>query len=163
MAKSTFLIFFCTPLLSCSQPVSIDKSHLKQIYSDLINADSLKQEYYLIDSIQNFSTKSIRQSNVTFFIADCDIVHKGVWTNELFDNTRIISRKYLDSLSKPDPFAMTPSHYSFSLPYFSKDKRSFIIYYNFYCGSLCAEYSLRLYKRVNGKWRFIKSFFMVVS
>src|SRR5262245_6590359 len=128
MTKSTFVALIWIPLLSCGQRASIDKSVLKEIYSDLINADYVKNEYYLIDSIQNFSTKSMRQSNVTYFIADCDIADKGIWTNDLFDSTRIISRKYLDSISKPDPFIMTPPHYSFSLPYFNKDQTSFIIY-----------------------------------
>jgi hypothetical protein len=28
---------------------------------------------------------------------------------------------------------------------------------------LCAEYSTRLYKKINGKWTFIKSYFSMVS
>jgi hypothetical protein len=92
-----------------------------------------------------------------------DIVVSLSWTNEIFDSAKIISRNYLDSVARPNPFMKTPTHYSFSLPYFSKDKNSFIIYYNYYCGNLCAEYSLRLYKKINEKWTFATSFFRMVS
>jgi hypothetical protein len=149
--------------LSCNQHVSTGQFELRQVFNDISAADFIKARYYLIDSIENFNTKSIAQSDTIYTIASYGNANNGIWTNELFNSLQIISRDGLHSISKADPLTMTPIHYSFSLPYFSKDKRSFIIYYNYYCGNLCAEYSLRLYKIINGKWTFIKSYFRVVS
>lgn len=129
----------------------------------MLAADSLNGKRYLIDSIENFGNKTITQSGTTYQIADYTDVNDGLWTSELFDSLVLISTDKLESLSQPDPFNKTPAHYKFSLPYYSKDKQTFIIYYDYYCGSLCAEYSLRLYKKANGKWTYIKSYFTMVS
>jgi hypothetical protein len=163
MNKLILLSFLTFLLFSCKQSISVDKSELKKIFTELIIADSVKTKYFLIDSIQNFEKKSIAQSNTTYLIASYSLANNGIWTNEIFDSAKIITNTQLQSISNSNPFTMTPVHYSFSLPYFSKDKKSFIIYYNYYCGNLCAEYSLRLYKYINGKWVFIKSYFKIVS
>ena len=163
MHKILLLTFFGLILLSCRQHNQIDKQELKQIYSDILTADSLDGKYYLIDSVERFDKKSITQSGTTYLIAYCDDTKNGVWTDDLFDSLIIISTNRLHIISKPDPFKITPAHYSFSLPYFSNDKKSFLIYYNHYCGNLCAEYSLRLYRQINRKWTFVKSYFSIVS
>jgi hypothetical protein len=163
MYKLLLLASFAILQLSCNQHVSADQFELRQVFNDILAAESMKGRYYLIDSIENFNIKSITQSDTVYTIASCYNINNGVWTNGLFDRLQIISRDGMHSISKADPLTLTPIHYSFSLPYFSNDKKSFIIYYNFYCGSLCAEYSLRLYKKMNGKWIFIKSYYSVVS
>jgi hypothetical protein len=163
MFKLSLLTVLGLLLFSCNESISIDHSDLKQVFSDLTSADSIKGKYYLIDSIQSFDTKSIMQSDTTYLIAYCGEIKNGVWTDSLFDNAKIISSDSLDFMATSNSLEMTPAHYSFSLPYFSKDKKSFIIYYNHYCGNLCAEYSLRLYKKINGKWTFIKAYFSMVS
>jgi hypothetical protein len=163
MRKQLLHAFFGLILLSCRQHMQVDKSELRRIYGDILTADSVTGKYYLIDSIENFDKKSITQSDTTYFIADCDNTKSGVWTDNIFDSLIITSVKKLHSISRPDPFTMTPAHYSFSLPYFGNDKLTFLIYYNHYCGNLCAEYSLRLCKKINGKWTFIKSYFSIVS
>ena len=163
MIKLLALTFFILSLTSCGQHIQIDNPELKQIYIDILKADSLKGRYFLIDSIERFENKSIVQSVTTYVIVFPDDLKSGVWTANLFDSLIIISRGKLDTISKADPFTMTPTHYSLSLPYFSKDKKAFLIYYNHFCGNLCAEYSLRLYKKINGKWTFIKSYFSLVS
>jgi hypothetical protein len=163
MSKYFCLTILSLVIFSCRQAIRTDKTELNQIYSDILSADSLKGKYYLVDSIDNFETKSIKQSDMTYYISSCDSIKNGVWTDRLYDSLIIISKDRLHSISKANTLTMTPAHYSFSLPYFSKDKQSFIIYYSHYCGNLCAEYSLRLYKKINGKWIFIKSYFSIVS
>jgi hypothetical protein len=163
MLKFLSLTFSVLLLSSCSQHIQVDNLELKQIYSDIINADSLTRTFYLIDSIESFDKKTITQSDTTYLIADCDEIKHGIWTDKIIDSIEIISTDKLRSISKREQFTRTPSHYSFSLPYFSKDKQTFLIYYNHYCGNLCAEYSLRLYKKINGSWTFIKSYFSMVS
>lgn len=163
MFKYLLLTIFLFPILSCRQTVQTDQIELKQIYQDILSADSLGGRFYLIDSIVNFETKNIKQSDTTYFIADCNSTKSGIWTDNIHDSLLIISRKELHSKIKGDQFVMTPANYSFSLPYFSKDKQTFLIYYDHYCGNLCAEYSLRLYRKINGKWTFIKTYFSMVS
>lgn len=164
MHKHLLVIFVVGIIqLSCNQHVEVEFSDLRQIYGDILKADSFRGKRYLIDSIENFQKKSISQSGTTYFIAHFDSIAMGVWTEQIFDNLVIIPANKLRQMSKRDPFTMTPTHYTFSLPYFNKDKNSFLIYYDFYCGNLCAEYSLRLYKKINGKWIYIKSYFSIVS
>lgn len=150
-------------LLCYNQSIPVNKTELRQIFKVLSEEDLTKTKYFIIDSIEQFDTKAIKQSGIKYFIAEPDDLKKGIWTNEIFDSAKIVPLNYLDSISKKDSFDRMPAHYSFSLPYFSKDKSSFIIYYNSYCGNLCAEYSLRLYNKINGKWKFIKTYFRVVS
>ena len=163
MFKYSLLAVFLFLILSCRQTFQTDQVELKQIYHDILSADSLNGRHYLIDSIENFETKTIKQSGTTYFIADCNSTKSGIWTDNIHDSLLIISKKGLHSKVKGDQFVMTPANYSFSLPYFSKDKKTFLIYYDHYCGNLCAEYSLRLYKKINGKWTFIKTYFSIVS
>ena len=163
MLKLILLTFFGLILLSCHQQMEIDKTELRHIYSDILTADSLMERYYLIDSIENFEAKFIKQSDTTYYIATCDISKNGIWNDNLFDSLIIISKHKLHSFSKSNAFTITPSYYKFSLPYFSEDKQTFLIYYNHYCGNLCAEYSLREYKKINKTWTFIKTYFSLVS
>lgn len=161
MNKLLLYFFIGVVFFSCKKINSVEKTELKEIFSQLMSDEHLNRKYYLIDSIENFNTKSISESDTIYLIAKNEIVNKGIWTNYLYDSAKIISKTHLHSLAKT--WGVTPPHYWFSLPYFSKDGNSFMIYYNYYCGSLCAESSLRLYKKINGKWEFIKTYYSIVS
>lgn len=155
-------------LLSCNNHVNVSESELKEIYSELIIADSTPGAYLslnslVIDSIENFTDKKMSVEGISYKIGYCDLVKNGIWNSQLFNIAKVVP---LDSvfhrLSAGFREYILP-HYSFSLPYFSVDKKSFLIYYNYYCGSLCAESSLRLYKKVNGKWVHVKNYSCIVS
>ena len=163
MYKLAFLFFVALLLFSCKQTLSISENELKEIYNGIIKSDSVKRRFYLVDSIENFSEKSITQSDTTYFIADNSDLKKGVWIKGIIDSAVLVSDNYLLKIAKSDAFSLTPRHYNFSLPYFSKDRQSFLIYYDYYCGNLCGEYSLRLYKKINGTWVYIKSYLTMVS
>jgi hypothetical protein len=161
MGKLLLLVTVC--LISFNFFVPVKETELRQIFKVLMKDDATKRNTYVIDRIEKFSTKIIKQDNIKYVIGELGQLQKGVWTNTIFDSSTIVPLKYIDSVSKSNPREETLPHYRFSMPYFNKDKTTFIIYYNYYCGSLCAEYSLRLYKKVKGKWKFIKSFYTVVS
>ena len=158
-----FLLFLLLPFSSCEQPVPVSRIELRQIFRALQDNNLLKTKTYIVDSIDNFSTKRIKQEKVVYTIAKLADLKEGLWSNVVFDSAGIVSYHFIDSLSNIDRYKTMPSHYRFSLPYFNKDKTAFIIYYNYYCGSLCAEYSLRLYKKISGRWTFIRNFFEMVS
>ncbi len=149
--------------LGCTHPVQINLNEVKQIFKTISEEDLTKTKNYIIDSFEHSNEKSITEDGVTYYAAEFEDSFKGVWTQDVFANAVIISHGKLDSLSQPDPMYHTPTHYSFSLPYFSKDKKTFLIYYNFYCGNLCAEWSLKMFKKEHGKWKFVKNLMYMVS
>jgi hypothetical protein len=163
VSMNKFLLFLLLPFSSCEQTVPVNRIELKQVFKAIDEGDLLKTKEYIVDSIDDFSTKSIRQEKIVYKIAELKELRNGLWSNVIFDSAKIVRYHFIDSISDTDRFKTMPSHYRFSLPYFNKDKTAFIIYYNYYCGSLCAEYSLRLYRKINGRWKFIKTFYRIVS
>lgn len=147
------------------EPIRIEKSELRNIIKILGEPffDLSNTEYLLVDSIMNFTKKSIEIEGTTYLICNVDGLQHGVWTKEMFDSASIAPRAFIDSVTRRGLPLKIPNQYSFSLPYFSKDKNSFIIYYYHFCGSLCAEYSERLYKKINGKWTYVTTYAGVIS
>jgi hypothetical protein len=80
-----------------------------------------------------------------------------------FDDLKVVSMKIIDSLSQPDPYINTPPFIKLSKPYFSKNGAYCLLFHSYYCGNLCAESAVALYKKINGKWKFVKSFNRTVS
>ena len=153
-----FTLFIAILFLSAT---ANSQQELRNVFREIDPLDFTRAKFYLVDSIENRTKKKITNDNAVYFAASVDNF-SSVWTNKLFDSAVIVSRKYIDSVAKESIFDV-PKHFSFSLPYFSKDKQSFLIYYSYWCGSLCAEHSLRLYKRVGKKWKFAKYIFIEVS
>ena len=158
-----FLLLLLLPFSACEQTVPVKINELQQVFKALDDGEPLKTKAYIVDSIENFSIKHISEKKVVYRIAELKDLNNGLWSNIVFNNAKIVPKRFIDSLSNIDQYNRMPSHYSFSLPYFNKDKTAFIIYYNYYCGNLCAEYSLRLYRKIKGRWKFIKTFFAIVS
>ena len=50
---------------------------------------------------------------------------------------------------------------TFSVPLFTVDKNTCIVYKAGHCGGLCGHGGTNVYKRVNGKWTFIQSIGMI--
>jgi hypothetical protein len=161
-------------LQSCKQETYEDVGEVKTFFSQLDDSILSKKEFLLVDSVENRKWwKDIFRNQIfdkELSIMDWNFIYgqmKGaketVWTNKYFDSARIVSSKYIESVSKPNPFDDVPTHYRFSKPFFSKDGNICVVLYDKYCGFLCAETSLRLYKKHKRKWSFIKSFYTVVS
>ncbi|WEK68642.1 MAG: hypothetical protein P0Y62_12355 [Candidatus Chryseobacterium colombiense] len=47
---------------------------------------------------------------------------------------------------------------TFSVPFFNKDKNICIVKYSMSCGALYGAGKTSVYKKINGKWKFIRSF-----
>ena len=163
MFRVLLVTLFLSLFVSFRQIPKDDHAEIRLIFHAIISGDSRHGSYYLIDSIVNYRLKMIDGYDQPCIIAESDETKSGVWCEGIFEKARIISGKKLQSLSQPDPFTMTPPHYRFSLPYFSKDKQTILIYYSYYCGNLCAERALRLYKLINGRWTYVESYQRVVS
>ena len=76
MRKLSFLSFLALSMFSCNRVITVDQSELRQVFTDLMIADSVKSKYYLIDSIDTFDTKSINESDSIYQISYCDEVKK---------------------------------------------------------------------------------------
>lgn len=159
-----FLLFPVTLLaLSCNQSVPISQVELKEIFMDIIKEDSITGTYFIVDSIEEVENKLLTEESVSYKISYCDALKNSTWKTEVFDHAKLVSKAYLDTtLNINSPDLVTP-RYRFTMPYFSEDKQSLLIYYDLYCGSLCAENSLRLYKKINGRWKYIKYYYRTVS
>ena len=163
MSKYIFLGAVIFSFYSCRQSITTDKAELREIFKTILKADLAKTKQLLVDSIDHFNLKSLNESGKTFWIASLKELKTGTWKNGIFNRVTIVSRKYLDSIAGTTAFKIPLPHYSLSLPYFSKDGNSFVIYYDYYCGPLCAESSLRLYRKINGNWTFVKNYYYLVS
>lgn len=161
-------------LQSCTQEIHEDVGKAKNFFSQLDDSILLNNEFLMVDSIENRKWWKDKFRNQIFdkelSIKDWYFIYsqmkdaKGtVWTNKYFDSARFVSSEYIIGFSKPNPLDDVPTHYSFSKPFFSKDGNTCVVLYDKYCGFLCAETSLRLYKINKGRWLFIKSFYISLS
>lgn len=169
-----FPAFIFFTLLSCShveKTYQPDISELKSFFAQLDDSSLTKREFLLVDTVQVkwkdlfISTashqKALPKQDIDFIAEQFDNTQTSVWTNTVFDSARLVSNTYIQNFYQKTDFV--PVHYRFSYPYFSKDKKYCVLYYDYYCGNLCAEESIRLYKNDNGKWTLVKTLFSIVS
>ncbi len=161
--RVAILIWLPIFFVSCQEKIKIDDAELKLVIKSLEEEDLTKTKAIVLAEIDEINTIWLSIGDTSYYKNEADAVKHGIWTNQIFDSARIITKKQLDSMSAPDPLYNTPEHYRISLPYFTKDKNLFMIYFSHYCGNLCDERSTRLYKKVNGKWVLVKYFFRSVS
>ena len=102
----------------------------------------LKEQYFALrDSIWDFEQMK------KFIPADSTV------NREIVKKSQSGKRKIKDNYS-----------YTFSVPMFSLDKKSVIIYQDFFCGFLCSTSCIYLYqKKNNGKWEKILSWYCWAS
>lgn len=155
MRKPITILLLTVLLFSCQEHVDVDKPELKEIFKAVINSDTSKSKAFVVDSIQELETISLKIDSITYVTASCKMDNRGIWDKDLFENKKMISNRSLQSIIKETPKAKLPVRYSFSLPFFSKDKKAFIIYRNYYCDSLCTVFSLQEFKKINSKWVFV--------
>lgn len=161
-------------LLACSHDDKTSIPNLaetKSFFEQVDDSILTKGSFLLVNTVQRewkdlfvrtaSYQKALSDEDIQFISKQFDNTSIRNWTNDVFDSARIVSQDYIRNFQKNT--GSTPVHYKFSLPYFSKDKKYCILYYDHYCGNLCAEQSLRLYKQENGKWTVIKTLFSVVS
>jgi len=171
---SVYGILILISFPSCRQKVHEDATQIKSFFFQLDDSILAKKQFLLIDSIDNgnwwkdiFKRKifdhELSIKDWYFIYGQMKDAKESVWTNKYFDSAKIVSVKYISGLAKPNALDDVPTNYSFSKPFFSKDGKYCVLFYDKYCGFLCAKTSLRLYKKDNGKWLFIKSFYTIMS
>jgi hypothetical protein len=90
--------------------------------------------------------------------ANSDTV-KEQWDFSLLNKARIVSPEVLYNIKMPahkhHRTKEQKNIFSFSRPIFSKSKEYAIISMESYCGSLCAERCIYLFRKITGKWKDI--------
>ena len=161
-------------LFSCRTSTIHPAGEVKDFFAQLDDSSLVKDHFMLVDSVQYDSWKqifttyalqdsSLARPDIDFMAAQMEVADQEVWTPDTFDSASIISKHYVDSLSKFCAAGHRPHYYIFSKPYFSRDKNYCVLFYNYYVGRNCAETSLRLYRKDRGKWLYVKSYFSIVS
>ena len=164
-----FLFFLsCTNSDKTYQPNMADS---KSFFAQMDDSILTRSSFLLIDTVQKewkdlfvrtaSYQKVLSDEDIQFIAEQFDNTPLNVWTNAVFDSARIVNEAYIETFRKNTGWP--PVHYKSSLPYFSKDKKYCVLYYDHYCGILCAEQSLRLYKQEKGRWIIIKNLFSVES
>jgi hypothetical protein len=173
MTRLLFVFAFIF-LLACTQDDKTSIPNLaetKSFFEQVDDSILTKRSFLLVNTVKKewkdlfvraaSYQKALSDEDIKFISEQFDNTSLKTWTNAVFDSARIVSEDYILNFQKNA--GSTPVHYKFSLPYFSKDKKYCILYYDHYCGNLCAEQSLRLYKHENGRWIVVKTLFSVVS
>jgi len=107
----------------------------------------------------------LKYFDIDFILKQFKQKQNFIWTETSVDSTVFIKATDIDSIFhtfKVDSgwkvFYKTfgGDFYRMSFPYFSQDKQTCIIYVGHYCGGLCGEGGLRIYRRKINTWTLIK-------
>jgi hypothetical protein len=166
-------------LLSCTEPIITDPNDIKGFFSQLEQLKKAEQPGFyisgrplIVDSIVVDEGMFMETAKKEPLFSKVDVEYikgqlaadtQGTWRENLFDSIKVVPRTYIDKLAESDSIHLTPPYIELSKPYFSKDKQYCIFYYSYYCGNLCAEKTLKLYKRVNGRWTVVRNYYQIVS
>ena len=179
------LPIFAISVFSCSPQYAPPEKDVKDFFAQWHDSVLTKNTFLLVDSFESatgwsylferwtpFKDTVLTSSEIEFIANEMKNTVNATWADSIFEKSKIVSSHYIDSLAKSDTsksdllslkLKHTLAYYKFSLPYFSKDENFCVLYYDYYCSSLCAETSLQLYKKISGRWRFVKSYFREVS
>lgn len=113
---------------------------------------------------------------LTFTKAERDYIRQQIdpgnrrWTTEYFKHTSIISEDTIKSIfaDQSKRWKYFYQHFGqefhyFSLPVFLRNDTYCLFYSDIYCGNLCGDGELVLYRKVNGKWVVVKSYCSWIS
>jgi hypothetical protein len=158
-------------------PTRSQTKEIKQFFRDFDNhyySDLVNSRIHIVDTIVSLSSSYVirylnedtllSQQDVRFIKYNVKNSPPSTWTRLIFPHAIISDRNEL--LRKNEnawKSAATTAYFELSLPYFNKRNDKCVIYYSFYCGWLCAESSLRLYKKIKGHWIFVKNYTYIVS
>lgn len=171
----TLLIALVGLLVACSKTETTETEEIKQFFANISDRGFPKDKpFVLIDKFDAKEWKNdfkqwasidsvLSGKQIDFLVQKVESSPPVVWKSEDFRNAKVVARNYLDTITRTEPFILRPSLYSFSRPYFTRDKEYCIMYFDVYCGLLCAEESINVYKNENGKWILIRRYVTSVS
>jgi hypothetical protein len=159
----------------CSKNRKTDREEIKNFFANISDAGFPKDKRFVL--IDTFNDKEWRNDfkqwasldtilsgkEIDFLVEKVRTAPPVIWKSGDFKNAKIVGKNYLDTVTRTEPFILRPNVYSFSRPYFTRDKKYCIMYFDVYCAVLCAEESINVYKSQNGKWILIRRYVTSVS
>ncbi len=155
--------------LNSSKAVKIHKLSPNMLrWSSILNLeDTSNQElpfYFLNKASKDYLTlkSSFGEGDIKFLKEQFYALKDSVWDFTQFKNFVPADLTIYEEISKKSMSGkrrIKDNHsYSFSVPLFSLDRKSVIIYQDYFCGALCSSTCIYLYlKDENGTWKRILS------
>jgi hypothetical protein len=158
---------------------NISSKDYYDFFNSLVNSDSVHQfnleskpdfSYILKDTASIFSDTTLLSSADVQFIKYQIIAGQHFkWKSNKILGSKVISSKKISKLFKNDVdegWTKFNKKYkngfaTFSVPLFTVDKHTCIVYKAGHCGGLCGHGGTSVYKKINGKWTFIQSIGMI--
>lgn len=179
-----YLVLIILPFYTIAQErdsLLVPKNEIRNFLNDFRIAEKAGKHFILIPEIhQNISVLLIRNlmaTDTTLFPGDRDFLEAQAksddkittWNSSLIDSAQIIERKtilgYLETNKRDGHFGWYSFHktfgrsyYDLSLPYFSKNLQTCLIYVASRCGLACGESDYRVYKKQGNRWVFYKAY-----
>ncbi len=171
----TLLILTANRQFIFGQPQNtISPKDYYDFYNSLINSDSVNEfnlsskpslKPIIDDSVLIFRDSSLFSRNDIQFIKQQ--IDEGVnftWQDKILGAHIIKDTKIKEIFRKGTRKGWRKFNHRykggfsrFSIPLFSIDRKTCIIYQSNHCGSLCGGGGISAYRKINGKWTFIKT------
>lgn len=154
---------------------NISSKDYYNFFNSLVNPDSIHHfnleskpdfSYILRDTAIFFTdTTLFTPADIQFIKSQMTVAQDFRWESNKILGARVISSKKIEKIFKKDTgdgWTEFKKKYkngfaTFSIPLFTVDKNTCIIYRAEHCGGLCGHGSTSVYKKINGKWIFIQS------
>jgi hypothetical protein len=158
---------------------NISSKEYYDFFNSLVNPDSVHQ--FNLESQPDFSyilkdTASIFSDTTLFSSADIQFIKYQIrvgqsfrWKSNKILGSKVISSKKIKKLFKHGVDEgwtefnrrYTNGFATFSVPLFTVDKTTCIVYKAGHCGGLCGHGGTSIYKKIKGKWKFVQSIGMI--
>jgi hypothetical protein len=162
-----------------SSPKNISPKNYYDFFNSFVNPDSTHQ--FNLESKPDFSyilkdSATIFSDSTLFTSADIEFIKYQIkkgqhfkWKSNKIFGSRVISSKKLAKMFKNDVdegWAKFNKKYkngfaTFSVPLFTIDRNTCIVYKAKRCGGLCGHGGISIYKKIKGKWTFLQSAGMI--
>jgi hypothetical protein len=158
---------------------NISSKDYYNFFNSLVARDSVM--HFNLESKPDFSY--ILKDTTLFFIdstlfspADIEFIKYQIqaaqhfkWKSNKIFGSKVISSKKIKRIFKngvDEGWAKFNRRYkkgfaTFSVPLFTLDRNTCIVYRAGHCGSLCGHGGTSVYKKINGKWTFVQSIGMI--
>jgi hypothetical protein len=141
------------------------KDSLKVFY--LSNSNHFKQIEEDLKSV--FTDTIFTKQDIDYFKIQIEAYRHFKWTSNKVEKAKIVSNSKLHRLYKNyknwDKFHKDcgESILGYSVPIYTCDKTKLVIYRSTYCGALCGGGQITVFKKINGKWTYLKNYGFWIS
>lgn len=159
--------------------VRISKQDISYFINSFDKIDTTKTFYLSssnqFDKIQEdlravFNDTSFSSSDLDFFRQQIKQHRHFKWNNKIAKGRQVISARKISRIFKDKKKwwkyfqeKYGSSYHCFSVPLFTCDKQTVVIYRSTHCGPLCGDGSIDVFVKLNGMWTFKKNYSFWIS